>query len=372
MLLTTKVKLQPTKEQRRKLLRTMETFNDACDDISKAAYASKIFNKYKLQHKLYYRIREKHKLPAQLVIRAISKVVESYRVDRRRLHFFDQHGAIVYDQRIMSFKGFDKVSLMTVEGRETISFMVGDYAKLDQHILRGQADLIIIRDKFYLCLVVEQIEEPPIAPEGIIGVDLGIVNLASTSDGVFYSGEDIEAVREHYTRSKAELQRVGSKNAKRKLRRISGREARFKRYTNHVISKRLVTVAKGTKRAIALEDLVGICSRITVRCEQRERIGKWAFNQLRAFIEYKAKLSGVPVLMVDPRDTSRRCSNCGHTEKANRRTQSEFLCRACGYSENADLNAAKNIRWRAVVNQPIAVCQQVLELEPQAHPFRGW
>ena len=111
MLLTLKAKLQPTKEQRQKLLRTMETFNAACDTISREAYSSKTYNKYKLQHQVYYRVRKQYKLPAQLTIRAISKVVESYGVERRRLHIFDPHGAIVYDQRIMSLKGLDKVSL---------------------------------------------------------------------------------------------------------------------------------------------------------------------------------------------------------------------------------------------------------------------
>ncbi|MCX6655686.1 MAG: zinc ribbon domain-containing protein [Candidatus Bathyarchaeota archaeon] len=66
-----------------------------------------------------------------------------------------------------------------------------------------------------------------------------------------------------------------------------------------------------------------------------------------------AKLSGVPVLVVDPRDTSRRCSECGHTEKLNRVSQSVFKCRSCGHGENADLNAARNIQWRAEVNQPL-------------------
>jgi predicted transposase len=97
MLLTLKVKLNPTDEQRRNLLNTMETFNAACDTISREAYSSKTFNKIKLQHLLYYRVRERSKLPAQLAIRAISKVVESYRTERRRRHLFDPHGAIVYD-----------------------------------------------------------------------------------------------------------------------------------------------------------------------------------------------------------------------------------------------------------------------------------
>jgi IS605 OrfB family transposase len=121
-------------------------------------------------------------------------------------------------------------------------------------------------------------------------------------------------------------------------------------------------------RALVLEDLRGIRSRVTVRRGQRGRHGKWAFDQLRAFVEYKARVAGVPVLVVDPRDMSRRCSGCGYVEKGNRVSQSVFRCRSCGHAENADLNAAENIRWRAAVNQPIAVCQRVLELELQAHP----
>jgi predicted transposase len=255
MLLTLKVKLNPTDEQRKKLLNTIETFNTTCNDISRVAIESKTFNKIKLQHTAYYPIREQYKLPAQLAIRAISKVVESYSAERRRQHMFDPHGAIVYDQRIMSFKGSGKVSLATVEGRVTIPILTGDYARLDQRVLRGQADLVYVRKEFYLCLVFEQLEEPSFTHEGYLGVDLGVVKLATTSDGVFYSGEEVDAVREHYTRVKAELQGVGSKSSKRKLRKLSGRETRFKRYTNHVISKELVAAAEGTKRALALEDL---------------------------------------------------------------------------------------------------------------------
>jgi IS605 OrfB family transposase len=256
----------------------------------------------------------------------------------------------------MRLHGLDEVSLSTLEGRVVVPMHGGGYAKLGQRRIRGQADLLNIKGEFYRCLVAEQPEEPPLTPEGILGVDFGIVNIATTSDGVTYSGEEVESVRAHYTGLKGELQHVGTESAKRHLRKLSGKERRFKKQTNHVISKELVAVAKGTMRAIVFEDLRGIRSRVTVRREQRGRHGKWAFNQLRAFVDYKAKLSGVPVLVVDPRYTSRRCSTCGHTEKLNRVSQSVFRCRSCGHGENADLNAARNIRWRAGVNQPIVVC----------------
>ena len=369
MLLTVKVKLLPDAESRRKLLMVMETFNDACNQTSKIAYETRTYNKYKLQHTIYHQLRERYNLPAQLAIRAISKVVESYKVERKHLHTFDRHGSLTYDQRVMGFKGLEAVTLTTLEGRVRVPFLFGAYAKLDQRRIRGQADLIYVRGDFYLCLVVEQPEEPQLTPEGYLGVDLGVVKLASTSDGVTYSGEDTDAVREHYTEKKAELQGVGSKGSKRKLRKIGGREARFKRDLNHRISKQLVAVAKDTKRGVALEDLRGIRARTTVRRGQRERLGKWAFNQLRQFVEYKAKIAGVPVLIVDPRYTSQRCSECGYVGERNRPSQATFRCRACGYESNADLNAAKNIQLRAEVSQPIEVCQQGWSLNLKPTPL---
>ena len=75
--------------------------------------------------------------------------------------------------------------------------------------------------------------------------------------------------------------------------------------------------------------------------------GAEEFHQLRGFIAYKAQDAGIPVVLVDPRHTSRTCSACGHCEKANRKSQAEFECRRCGFSANADWNAALNIRAQA-------------------------
>jgi putative transposase len=85
---------------------------------------------------------------------------------------------------------------------------------------------------------------------------------------------------------------------------------------------------------------------------QRNRHSSWAFFQLRFFLSYKAALAGVPLHLVDPRNTSRTCSQCGHCEKANRKSQASFVCQSCGFADNADRNAARNIS-RAAVMQPI-------------------
>lgn len=218
---------------------------------------------------------------------------------------------------------------------------------------QGESDLVLFRGKFFLAATCE-VEEPELIDvEGVLGVDLGIKNLAVDSDGEVHSASQINRVRYRNRRLRTKLQSNGTKSAKRKLKKRSGKEHRFAKDTNHRISKQLVTKAKGTRRAIALEDLGGIPARVTVRRSQRAALHSWAFFQLRAFVEYKARRAGVPVVLVDPRNTSRTCPQCGCIDKRNRPTQSIFSCVVCGFSGLADHIAAVNISCRAVVNQPI-------------------
>ncbi len=356
MLLTVKVKLLTSQAQHDDLLKTMERFNEACNYISDVAWMNQAFGKFRLQKILYYEVREKFGLSAQMVVRAVGKVSESYKIDRSVQHTFKPHGAVVYDQRNLTIKGADRVSILTLEGRTLVPIVYGEYRTLDQNRIKGQADLIYLDGIFYLMLVIDIPEEKQIEnPDGTIGVDLGIVNLATTSDGVRFSGEKCEAVRKRYSALKARLQSVGSWDAKKHLKRISRKERRFKKDTNHCISKQIVATAQGTNRAIALEDLKGIRSGSTVSKPLRSVLGKWAFYELASFIQYKAQLLGIPVVFVDPKYTSQQCSVCGFISKENRKSQSEFVCLKCGHAENADINAAKNIALRAAVNQPIAL-----------------
>jgi len=351
MKLTVKVKLLPTSEQKDSLVKTIEVFNEACNYTSAVAFKDKKFGQVGLHHLCYYHVRDRYGLSAQLTVRAIGKVSESYRAEKKRLHVFKKHSALVYDQRILSFKGLDTVSILSLDGRFKIPIIFGAYAKLDQRRVRGQADLVYSKGNLFLFLCVEVPDGTPFIPQGTLGVDFGIVNLATTSDGQQFSGKVVDSVRTRMTTIKKGLQKKGTHSAKRHLKKLSGRERMFKRTTNHTIAKNIVQVAKDTRRSIALEDLKGF--RVTVRKEQRERFGKWAFDELGRFIAYKARLSGVPVFFVNPRNTSRGCSQCGHIAKANRKSQSEFVCQKCGFSIHADLNGAKNIAARASVNGPI-------------------
>jgi IS605 OrfB family transposase len=186
-------------------------------------------------------------------------------------------------------------------------------------------------------------------------VDLGIVNIATTSDGELVSGSHINNVRARYVRYRAKLQKRGTKSAKRLLRKRSGREARFVKDTNHCVSKRIVAQAQDTGRGIAIEDLNGIRERAaTVTKRQRRALHSWSFAQLRSFLAYKAIMAAVRLVAVDPRNTSRTCSVCDHCDRANRKSQSKFVCTSCGYVAHADVNAACNIARRAAVIPPYA------------------
>ncbi len=353
MLQTLMVKLDPSSEQHEVLCETMKRFNEACNHIAETVFALHSANKVEIHKTVYYPVREHFGLSAQLTIRAISKVCEAYKRDKSIKPQFRLDGAIVYDQRILSWKGLEKVSLITLQGRQIIPVRFGDYQKARLDRIRGQADLILVKDVFYLCVVVEADEATPYDPVGVLGVDLGIKNLAVDSDGEVHSGKQVSQTRDKLDSLKARLQSKGTKSAKRHLRKLSGRMARFSKYVNHCISRKLVAKAKDTLRSIALEDLEGIRQRATVGRAQRRSLHTWNFGLLRMFVDYKAKIAGVPVVFVDPCNTSRTCPSCGHISKANRPTRDDFRCESCGYAGAADRIAAMNIAFRAAVNLPI-------------------
>jgi len=353
---TCKLVLEP--EQKSTLLDLMSRFNEACNWLATKAFELKSADKFKLQKLHYDAIRSTFGLNAQFTVRCISKVCEAYKRDKTKLPRFRSDGAVPYDQRLYTFKnGLDRVSLATLDKRLVAPVVIGPYHRGKMDGARGQADLVSRKGKLYLYVTVEVPEGSPVDPEGWLGVDLGIRNLATDSDGDHHSGAKTEEVRKRYASLRHRLQCANTKSSKRHLKKISGKEARFRLIENHRISKALVRKAQGTSRGIALEDLHGIRDRVTVRKRQRSMHMGWAFHQMRQFVTYKALQSGVKIVIVDPRDTSRTCLSCGHVDKKNRKSQSEFECVLCGFKANADVVGAKNISSRAAVNRPMVSVQ---------------
>src|SRR5260370_41497600 len=136
------LKLAPTPEQHQALLDTMHAFNAAANSVATVAFSEKTANKFALQKLVYGEVRTTYKLAAQLAIRAISKASEAYKRDKSIQPHFRPEGAIVYDQRIMAFKGLDTVSLVTLSGRVLVPFLVGGYQQARMERIKGQADLL--------------------------------------------------------------------------------------------------------------------------------------------------------------------------------------------------------------------------------------
>jgi len=353
MQLTAKVKLQPTDAQADSLKRTLETANAACDYISQAAWDTRTFGKFQVQKLVYGDVRATFSLTAQMVIRCISKVTDAYKLDKKTKRTFRPHGSIAYDLRILSWRlGKNEISIWTVDGRQAIPFVCRERDKELLSGERGESDLCLIRGEFYLLTSCEVDEPTPKDVEGFLGVDLGVANIAADSTGEIHQGNTIKSVRYRQRRLRKRLQSKGTQSARRRLRKLSGKERRFVTDVNHQISKRIVAKAERTGQGIALENLKGIRDRVRARKPQRATLHSWSFHQLRAFIEYKARLMGVPVVTVDPRNTSRTCPCCGHIDKANRPNQATFSCVDCDFSGLADHIAAMNIRGRAAVNPP--------------------
>ncbi len=341
--LTAKVKLQPTPNQHKLLLETLERANSACNQISLIAFDQKVFNKFDLQGICYHTIKQEFSLTAQIIVRCVSKVSDAYKLDNTTRRRFKPRGAIAYDARILRYTSEQEVSIWTVDGRETIPYVCSEQSLELLKQQRGQSDLVFIKGQFYLFATCEVETPEPIEPEGVLGVDLGIVNLATDSDGHKYSGAEVRSLRKRHRRQRKRLQSKGTRSAKRVLKKLSGKERRFAKNENHRIAKQIVKTAKDTGRAIAIEELKGIRDRVTVGRQQRSDLHSWAFGQLIALIIYKAALAGVRVVEINPRNTSRRCSACGFTHKNNRKTQDRFSCGQCGLRCQADHNAALNI-----------------------------
>jgi IS605 OrfB family transposase len=349
--------LNTTKEQSEALYDTLLAANKAANAISDYAWENQTFRHYDLHKPLYQQLRKDFGLSAQVTVRILAKVSDAYKVDKKTKRFFKDTGSIAFDARILSWK-LDKklVSIWTVAGRMSIPFQAGKKQIEMLKSLRGEADLVLSKGIFYLLQVCEIPESPEFEPKGFLGVDFGIVEIAYMSGGKSFSGSELKGKRRRNSKLRRKLQKKGTKSAHRLLKKRSRKESRFAKDVNHRISKEIVSEAKRTNQAVVLEDLTGIRERIRVRKAQRYLQHSWPFFQLKSFVLYKAKREGIPVIEVDPRYSSRECSQCHYIHKRNRPNQSAFSCIECGFETNADYNASLVLshRGRLAVNRAYA------------------
>jgi putative transposase len=367
----------------------------------------KVVNPLKLQSLCYYEIRARFGLSSNLArttsrlrdqqicrrVASARKVAQQKNRPVKALSLRDANankgGFATYDARIFSFREKDwTVSLTTVEGRERFELAIGHYQreqlagsnpKKTSGPLTRTATLVKRKDGSYsiqICVEAKLPEQQNTAQ--VVGVDLGRTDIAHTSEGDNWNGQQLNRVRDHYSRLRAVLQRKASKGTRSSrrrcrelLQRLSGKERRFqsrqrcvaKTWVNHRISKAIVSRAKATNSAIALEDLTGIRERINQQPRskaERRRANSWAFYQLRQFLEYKARVAGVSLILVPHAYTSQTCHKCLHIHPdpaQSYRSGKQFKCGHCGWEGDADWNGANMIaKLGAAVNQPRGPC----------------
>jgi putative transposase len=368
------VQLHPTREQATLLARTLEEHTVCFNAVARLGFESRCSNGVDLHKETYYALRKQYPdLPAQLVCAARVKATEAVKsaltwqkkhaarypklVEKARKHGKEppkfkpvrcpqsKSAPIRYDQRSYWVKWESMTcSLATVASCVELTFTVPQHAT---QYLGGKvcsADLCERKGRYFLHIVVS-LPAPLVDPSPeVIGVDLGLNHPAVTSNRHFLGERCWKEQERRIFRLRRQLQAKGTKRAKRHLRQLSGKLFRQRRDHDHVLSKRIV--ARATPGStIVLENLTDIRERVTYKKGERQRhMHAWSFAQFHNFLSYKAQARGIQVVKVDPRHTSQMCSKCGHQTRNNRRSQSLFLCRVCGYCLNADLNASINIR----------------------------
>lgn len=373
MILTLKIKLNPSEEQKALLLDTIKSVNKTCNAISDLAWDNRVFNQFKIHKLVYHDIKNTTNLSAQIIVRSIAKVSDAYKIDKKVKRVFKPFGAITYDSRILTYKK-EVASIWCVDGRQKIPFQCfnKDYIPY----IKGEADLIYRKGKFFLFQCVDVPDEEIKDISEFTGVDFGITSIVETNDGVKHTDNTLNEYREKRQKVRSSIQSKGTRSCKRLLKRLSGREKTHANIVNHTIAKSIVLTAKEQGKGIAIEDLTGI--RFTSKRRSKKfktKLGRWNFADLRTKLQYKALLNGVKLVVVNPRYTSQTCNSCKNIGK---RTNKVFKCTNTNCSVDvidADYNACLNIAGLGVaINTPekstlFCFLHSLLGLKPSLSPL---
>ncbi|MCK4327246.1 MAG: transposase [Candidatus Diapherotrites archaeon] len=340
------------------LIKTMELFNQACQEVINVGWEIKEHNKIKL-HKLTYRAirRDFPLLQSNLVQSARDVACDMLKrtkfTKKPKKHLL---GSVRLNLRTFTpFLESGFVSVSTVRGRKKIPIKIPNHFNKYKDWRIKAATLKYKNSQLFFVLIAEKEAPKPKKPKLVLGVDLGVNNIAVCSNNTFFNSKHLKKVKGRYQYLRRKLQSIGTRSAKRKLKNISGRERLFVTDLNHCISKELVSLPFD---CIAFEKL-HIKKKKRNGKRFNKKLGGWSYAQLQAFTSYKAEETGKTVVFVGAAYTSQTCSKCSHKTKSNR-NGAVFSCKSCGFELHSDLNASQNIAslgktevGRLLVNQPI-------------------
>lgn len=321
-------------------------------------------NRTRMQKENYARLRAEYpELPSQFVciaMRDAAGAVRSWNSNHPKrqwnLKASRKKKTINYDLRVMSLRG-NLLSLSATRGEKRQRILLPDIpdwfdCRYPERSLNA-AKLVLNPDGHSASIMlIYRLPQSTLVEQGdVLGVDLGQRSLFTDSRGGETSYSHIQGVKRRYARNRKTLQEKGTRSAHRRLKAMRHREERFIRDANHRASKQLANTPNVS--VIAFEDLTYIRRQARKGTKtgraRRNMLNQWPFSQLQEFTAYKAAQNGIRTVMVDPAYTSQKCNHCGYVDARNR-DHARFDCLRCGHSDNADHNAALNIRDRAIQN----------------------
>lgn len=364
-----------------KFSKTMEQYRSACNYVSKYLFDNNFpLNKNEVQKIIYNTIRGKFNLKSQMTISCIRSVIAHYKavktqMARRPYKYQDINTGKWYREiqdltwlqkpitfnrpqidlqrnRDWSYLNSGQLSINTLDSRVKVNPICHGFDQyFDGTWKFGLAKLLKTGGKWYLHISAtkEVTDFDNQTVKHVVGIDRGLRFLVTTYDEQgktsFFSGKTVIRKRAKYQKLRAKLQAKGTKSAKRRLKKLSGRENRWMTDVNHRLSKTLVRKF-GTNTLFVLEDLTGVSfERTNLPKALRNQNSSWAFYQLEQFLTYKAHLNNSKVIEVSAKYTSQRCPKCGTIKKSNRNHDlHEYRCSNCGYRSNDDRIGAMNIQ----------------------------
>jgi IS605 OrfB family transposase len=319
---------------------------------------------------LYDDLRDETALTANLVqeairraVQAVKGCVERWKDGKRVSQPEFTSWSVLYDRRSATFYR-NKVSLSTVNGRVECAFELPSDSPTpyEQYVLSEEFEFRAstlqydaVDDEFYFHITTRKYDSEgdggndaevseDTEHQTVLGVDLGVNSLAISSTGRFWHGDDYDHWCREFEKRRGEMQQRGTQAAHNALLRLGKREEAWRKQYIHTVANEIVSEAvEHGCDVIVFEELTDIRERVP----QAKWHHVWAFRRLVEYVEYKAPEQDVSVEQVKPNHTSQRCSrtDCGFTHTDNRHGE-HFECQKCGYTVNADYNAAKNIGTR--------------------------
>jgi len=344
------------------LLDTIEEWRDGCNIASSMAWntchtKSDVRTTAKATIKEQTQLGDQHAtLACHEVAGAIKSCIERRKQDKKASQPQFTSRSMTFDRRTLTvFPDQEKITLTTLGDHSRVHADLGlpqddegyQYEYLGNDKWEYTESTLHYRDgEWYIHLGYRTRKEQPDTDADsttqhstVLGVDFGVNQIAVTSTAQFFDAGELNHTRREFEKIRGQLQEAGTQSAHRTIQQLSGREQRYVKHVLHSVANGIVEEALDHDCAgIILEDL----SKIRDDLPEAQWHSEWAFRKLRDYVEYKAEYEGLFVDTIDPRNTSKRCNDCGFVHDDNRHS-GDFECRRCGKRNHADYNAAKNV-----------------------------